>query len=244
MDFAFTTEPAEFIDRPNRFLILARLRASGEVVRVHCPDPGRLRELLLPSVALHVSRADGPLRTTTHTVRFVEHPANGVLVSLDSCLANGLFLDGLCRGLLEPFNGYARLEREVSITSAVHAGVRSRIDYRLTGADGARTWVEVKSATLVEDGTAYFPDAVTARGVRHLQELQTLVRAGDRAAVCFVVQRPDATAFRPQWDRDPVFAQALLGAAENGVDVYAYTANICLAGCGIEGRIPVYLERV
>jgi sugar fermentation stimulation protein A len=247
MQFDFTTEPATFLDRPNRYLILARLTATGEVVRAHCPDPGRLCELLLPGVTLHLSRAEGPLRRTGHTVRFVEHPENGVLVSLDPCLANRLFQEALFAEGAAPFPGYERVEREVTVPALAGHGVRSRIDYRLTDSAGCYAWVEVKSASLVEDGVALFPDAVTARGVRHLQELQVLVRAGDRAgdraAVCFIVQRPDANSFRPHWDRDPAFAQALIDAAKGGVEVYAYVAPMTLTQARVERQIPVVLER-
>jgi sugar fermentation stimulation protein A len=242
MQFDFTTQPATFLDRPNRYLILARLNATGEVVQAHCPDPGRLCELLLPGVTLHLSRADGPLRKTGHTVRFVEHPENGVLVSLDPCLANRLFHEALFAEGAAPFPGYERVEREVAVPALAGHGVRSRIDYRLTDRMGCSAWVEVKSASLVVDGVALFPDVVTARGVRHLQELQTLVQAGDRAAVCFVVQRPDASSLRPHWERDPAFARALQDAARGGVEVCAYVAPMTLSEARVERQIPVVLE--
>ena len=90
MNFTFTAQPATFLARPNRFRIEARLHATGDVVAAHCADPGRLRELLIPGVTVYVSRADNPARKTAYDLRFVTHPENGQLVSLDSRVPNAL----------------------------------------------------------------------------------------------------------------------------------------------------------
>ena len=241
MRFAFTTEPARFMERPNRYVVVAQLR-SGDIVRAHCPDPGRLRELLIPGATVHLSSAPREGRRTTHELRFVEHPDKGLLVSLDSRLPNALFREALDGRSLEPFSGWSLYEREVPLP--VRGGrIHSRADFLLHGPDGTRTWVEVKSATLVEGRCAYFPDAVTDRGRRHLEELAMMVRAGDRAAVCFIVQRPDADMLRPQWDRDPAFAEALAAAEAAGVLLTAYNADISLHQAQIRQPIPVLTER-
>lgn len=242
MVFDFTTEPAEFLERPNRFVVVVRLRGSGEVVRAHCPDPGRLRELLLPGAAVHLSPHAAPGRRTAHSLRFVEHPQTGVLISLESSLANRLFHEALLARVLPPFAGYSAIEREVTPPGPHAGGVRSRFDFRLSRGDGSACWVEVKSATLVEEGTALFPDAVTSRGRRHVQELAAMAGAGAAAAVCFVIQRPDALRLRPQWDRDPDFSRALLAAAGAGVGVHAFRAAVALHGAEILGPVPVELE--
>ena len=249
MRFPFTTEPAVFVERPNRYLVIAQLQHSGEIVRVHCPDPGRLRELLIPhaGVIVHVSCADpltAPARKTAYDLRFVEHPDTGTLISLDSRLPNALFGEGLHAGFFAPFRDYRSLAREVSVPHAGPGAVRSRIDYRLIDAAGRTCWIEVKSATLVEDGVAYFPDAVTERGRRHVEELRHLVEQGDRAAICFVVQRPDARCLRPQWEHDPAFSAALHGAGQAGVELYAATVSVTLAAADLARMIPVKSERV
>jgi len=241
MDFDFTTEPAEFIERPNRFVVVARLRGTGEVVRAHCPDPGRLRELLLPGAAVHLSPHAAPGRRTAHSLRFVEHPQTGVLISLESNLANRLFHEALLARALPPFAAYRAIEREVTPPGPHAGGVRSRFDFRLTADDGRVCWVEVKSATLVEEGTALFPDAVTARGRRHVQELAALAGAGIATSVCFVIQRPDALRLRPQWDRDPGFSRALQSAAGAGVRVHAFRALVALDRAEILGPVSVEL---
>jgi len=235
--FSFVCQPAEFLDRPNRFVVLARL-PDGTTIRAHCADPGRLRELLVPGVRLHVSEAARAGGRTSHDLRFVEHPENGTLISLDSRLPNALFREWLDARLLSPFADWAAYQPEASPPD-VSGPIRSRMDFALYDESGRRTWVEVKSATLVVGRTAYFPDAVTERGRRHVLELAHLAELGDAAAVCFIVQRPDAICLRPQWDRDPAFAAALCEAERRGVGLHAWTVEVSMEEACLGGQIPV-----
>ncbi len=241
MRFSFVTEPAEFVERPNRYVVTARM-SSGELVRAHCPDPGRLGELLVRGARVHLSRTPKIGRRTTHELRFVEHPESGTLISLDSRLANALFREALEERRFSPFDAWSDLRAEVP--SPYHLGrIRSRLDFALMDRNGDALWIEVKSATLVERRCAYFPDAVTERGRRHLEELTAIQRAGERCAVCFVVQRPDADLLRPQWDRDPAFAQALAEAEAAGVLLRAFSSDVALDEARIRQPIPVVTDR-
>lgn len=246
--FPFVTEPATFLERPNRYLVVARLHLSGSVIRAHCPDPGRLRELLLPGVTIHVSAANRaanqPVRKTAYDLRFVEHPEHGQLISLDTRLPNQIFWEGLHSGFFAPFRDFQAVVREASMPVVAAGGVRSRIDFRLLDADGRTCWVEVKSATLVEGRTARFPDAVTERGRRHVEELTLLAQQGERAAVVFIVQRPDADRLIPQWETDPAFSQALADAITAGVECYAYTCRLTLTAVALARAIPVEAARL
>ena len=102
-------------------------------------------------------------------------------------------------------------------------------------------YLEVKSVTLVEEGVARFPDAPTLRGREHLEELMAVVQGGQRGAIAFVIQRPDALAFSPHHRADPAFAQALGRAKVRGVGVYAFTCQVGLREIAIEREIPVRL---
>ncbi|MEX1021209.1 MAG: DNA/RNA nuclease SfsA [Litorilinea sp.] len=247
--FDFAVEQAIFRERPNRFLVIAELVASDEVVRVHCPDPGRLAELLLPEAILYISPAAGPKRKTSYVLRFVVHPdpvAQGQLVSLDTRLPNNLVAEGLANGWFPALAGYTAIAREVSVPRAIAGdGVRSRIDYRLTGGGTqAPCWVEVKSVTLVEDRRALFPDAVTARGRRHVLELahlHTHTHTQERAVILFVIQRPDVDVFSPQAARDPDFAAALRQAHNQGVEILAYRCRLTLTEIVLDASVPIEL---
>ncbi|MBI3959253.1 MAG: DNA/RNA nuclease SfsA [Chloroflexi bacterium] len=261
MNISFPVEPATFLERPNRFVIHARLHGSGAQVRAHCPNPGRMRELMITGATVYVDKATDPTRRTPYTLRFIEHPANGQLISLNTQLPNDLFAEGLGNGFFAPFIDYTNCKREVIVLSPTttdnqpksarinpnHENLRppsgrvtSRIDFRLSAADGRVCWVETKSATLVhDDGCAFFPDAPTVRGRRHVEELTHLVGPGVRAAVVFIIQRPDAISIAPNRETDPAFADALSRARARGVELYAYTCGVTTSRVWLEREVPV-----
>ena len=243
--FPFTAEPAEFLDRPNRFRIVARLHATNAVVAAHCPNPGRLQELLIAhrGVTVYLSRAgDGTApRKTAYTLRLVAHPVDGTLISLDTALPNMLVWAALQARRLPQFAALTVLRREVNLPAAPGADHRSRCDFVGQEPDGRRCWIEVKSVSLVEDGVALFPDAVTARGRRHLLELAERAQQGERAAAVFIVQRPDARQVRAHQGADPAFAVALGAAASAGVELHAWTTTITLTGAALDQAIPMLL---
>jgi sugar fermentation stimulation protein A len=246
MHFPFTTQPAIFLARPNRYRIIARLCETQNEIHAHCPDPGRLHELLIAGVTVHVSPATQITRKTAYDLRFVEHPEHGQLISLDTRLPNLLFAEGLATGFFAPFRQWQTVQREVSLPPAQPlspATVTSRIDFRLLAADQHPCWIEVKSATLVVDACAYFPDAPTVRGQRHVLELTHRVQLGERAAVVFIIQRPDAQCLRPNWTTDPALGQALVAAQQAGVEIYAYTCAISTGEAWLAQQVEVQLAR-
>ena len=238
----FAVEAATFLERPNRFVIHARLHGDGSTVRAHCPNPGRMGELMVPGATVYLSRATDPARRTPFTLRFVIHPVAGQLISLNTQLPNDLFAEGLAHGFFAPFRGHRSVRREVSVS---HSAIKkpgkiiSRMDFLLGDAQGRPCWVEVKSVSLVEEGLALFPDAPTTRGRRHLLELADLAQAGERTAVVFIVQRPDAVSVQPNRVTDPDFADALTHAQSAGVEVYAYTCAVTVDDVTLEKEIPV-----
>lgn len=245
MKFDFHALPAAFIERPNRFRVVARLHETDEIVSAHCPNPGRLRELLLPGATVYVSKATNPDRKTLYDLRFVEHPENGVLVSLDTRLPNDIAEEGLNAGAFPAFTDYPIIEREVTLDAvSPHSKhkIRSRFDFRVSNDAGQRIWVEVKSVSLVEDRIALFPDAPTERGSRHLEELIDLVEAGEKAAVLFIVQREDADEVRPQRETDPKFAETLARALAKGVQLFAYTCRLTTIAVSLGHAVPVVTE--
>ena len=225
--------PGRFVSRDNRFR--ATVVVDGDEAWAHVPNSGRLTELFVPGRPLWLAPAAAAHRKTGYDLKLVEYPVAGlgeVLVSVDARLPNSLFAGALDAGRLPAFP-CTSFEREIRLGD-------SRIDFRLHGAGGAY-WVETKSVTLVEDERALFPDAPTGRGRRHLRELQAAVKGGDRAAVVFVVQRPDAGSFSPHPTADPAFAQTLRDVTMAGVDVRAYVCDVSLTAITISHEIPVSL---
>jgi len=222
--------PGRFLHRPNRFL--TRVEIESGPVWSHLPDPGRLKELLIPGARIWLRPNKNPQRKTAFTTVLVEH--DGHLVSVDSTLPNRLVEFCLQRKAIPPLRSWRLKQREFSMDGM-------RVDFLLEK-DNRQLLLEVKSVTLVENGLAQFPDAVTSRGARHMAHLQASLNSHREAAVLFVVQREDATAFGPQWERDPVFARALVEAAKAGVKVLAYSAEVQKDHIRLLKELPVRLE--
>ena len=221
---------ATFLARPNRFL--AYMTLARRKVAVHVPNSGRLRELMRPGHRMLLAPVthDGR-RKTNYDLALVE--VDGVLVSADARAPNALLSEAIAAGRLPEFAAYDKVRREVRLGE-------SRVDLLLTGPTPP-CWVEAKSVTLIEDGTGLFPDSPTERGRRHLSSLIGAVGQGHRAAVAFVVQRPDAERFRPNANADPRFLDALKTASGKGVEVYAYRCAVSRSHVEISGRLPVEL---
>ena len=215
--------------RENRFRCAVEI--AGVLTAAHLPNSGRLTELLTPGRECWLAPIDSAHRRTTFDLALVAY--EGVLVSVDARRPNALLAEALATGRLAPFGGYTNYEREVRRGN-------SRLDFRLSGERGT-CWVEAKSVTLVEEGVARFPDAPTLRGARHVRELMSIAQDGARAAVAFVVQRPDATCFRPHRAADPVLAAALREAAAAGVGVHAWSCQVSRQAIAIDRALPVDL---
>jgi len=199
--------PARFLSRPNRFLAICEAKECGRV-KAFLPNPGRLLELLLPDVTLYLlhNGADNSDRATDYTVLAVERDGQPVLLHTHWCnvMARQLLDAALVPGL----------EKARVVRQEVKMG-HSRFDFLLEDKQGP--WhVEVKSCTLFGNGVAMFPDAVTARGRRHLLELNEIAERGeDRCAVLFVVQTDQAACFMPDYHTDPEFSDAMLTVRRN-----------------------------
>lgn len=223
---------AHFVERPNRFLVRARL-AAGPIVEAHLADPGRLLELLLPGTRLLLRPVDPEApRRTRWTAVLVRTPDDAGWVSLDTGLPNRLVGAALEAGALPELEGWRLVRREA------HVG-RSRIDFLLERSPGRLLALEVKSVTLVEDdGVARFPDAVTARGARHVAELRRFVEEGGDAAILFLLQRDDASRIEAASAIDPAFAEALRRAAASGVRVLGRRCRVDPDGVSLGDPVP------
>ncbi|MDX1566608.1 MAG: DNA/RNA nuclease SfsA, partial [Longimicrobiales bacterium] len=229
--------PARFLHRPNRFVVHAGLvdpegRDRSDVpglpdgfspdqeVVCHMADPGRLRELLVPERPLLLRYAPAPHRKTSWSLVLVEAPAGNGWVSVDTALPNRLIHEALQQGALDELQGWTLERREFSHGS-------SRLDFLLTDGGERNLALEVKSVTLVEGREALFPDAVTARGARHMEELTELTLRPDwEAAVLFVLQRDDAQSIRAARSIDPTFAEALEEARNAGVRILGRRCHV------------------
>ena len=218
-----------FVTRLNRFAALVEV--AGQEVMVHVANSGRLEELLVPGYRMLLRQVSGDHRKCAYDLALVD--LGSALVSADARLPNALLAEALSEGKVPEFQGYTSVRREVVFGE-------SRLDLLLDGPNGS-CYVEAKSVTLVVDGVAWFPDAPTTRGVKHLNHLAQAVGLGHRAAVVFVIQRADARALSSYDTADPEFGAALRRSVAAGVEAYAYRCRVTEAELTLADRVPVVL---
>lgn len=218
-----------FLYRVNRFI--SHCLVDGQDVAVHVKNTGRLRELLTPGAAVWLERSGNPDRKTAYDLVAVEN--RGYIVNIDSQAPNPVAAEWIASGGWG--DGVTGLRREVT-----HGD--SRFDLAFTH-HAVPVLMEVKGVTLIDDdGTAFFPDAPTQRGVKHLHGLTAAVRSGMNAGLCFVIQREQVQRLRPNSRTDPAFAQALREAADAGVRIVACVCRVTPQEMTITHTIPVDLD--
>jgi len=223
------------IRRRNRFV--AEVDVGGAMVEAHCPNTGSMMGCREPGSRVWLSRAENPARKLAWTWELVE--ADGTLVGLHTGRSNGLVREAIESGAIAPLAGYE------SIRNEVRYGENSRIDLLLDAAGKPPCWVEVKNVTAaVEGGIGYFPDAVTTRGAKHLREMSRLVESGQRAVLCFCVQRGDVAEVRPADHIDPAYGQTLRSAMAAGVEVIAWGARVTPEAIVLWRSLPVRVPGV
>jgi sugar fermentation stimulation protein A len=224
--------PGILIKRYKRFLADVSLK-NHEVVTAHCPNTGSMKGCCESGRTVFLSTHHNPRRKLKYTWEMIKMPAS--LVGVNTLVPNRLVAKAIAAGMIDELSGYENIIPETKV------GNHSRIDLLLTQDNGNRCFVEIKNCTLVSDGVAYFPDAVTSRGRKHLQELQKLTSTGDRCAMFYFIQRMDAKEFRPADHIDPLYGKTLRRAANRGVEILAYDVHIDLKGIQLRNKVPIRL---
>jgi sugar fermentation stimulation protein A len=207
------------IKRYKRFMADVKLR-NGHVVTAHCPNSGSMKTCSEPGRPVYLSRSANPNRRLKYTWEMIRMPTS--LVGVNTSVPNRLVRESILAGKIKSLNNYQSLRTEVKY------GRNSRIDILLEDPDRGHCYVEVKNCTLIEDKEAYFPDAVTSRGLKHLAELEEQVKQGHRGVIFFLIQRMDASSFRPADHIDPAYGAELRRVLKNNVEIIVYDVRLNL----------------
>ena len=219
------------VRRYQRFL--ADVETAGGLVTAHCPNTGSMLGCKDAGMRVWLSPAANPARKLAWTWELVE-TAPGVIVGVHTGRSNALVREAIEAGAVPELTGYPTLRPERKY------GEGSRIDLLLQAPGRPDCYVEVKNVTAaVEGGVGYFPDAVTARGAKHLRELAAMVAAGHRAVLVFCVQRGDVAEVRPADRIDPAYGRALRDALAAGVEVLALGATVTPQAIALTRRLAV-----
>ena len=219
------TVKGKFIDRPNRFI--ANVEINGKTEVCHVKNTGRCKELLIKGATVYLQQSDNPERKTKFDLIAVEK--GNLLINMDSSAPNKA-----AREYLEKIFGDKAVIRPEKTYGA------SRIDFYIE-TETEKRFVEVKGVTLEQNGSAFFPDAPTERGIKHINELCSAVKEGYKACILFIIQMKGIKDFAPNDVTHPAFGEALRNAAKNGVEVKAVdclvTPDSMTADCEVKVKL-------
>jgi sugar fermentation stimulation protein A len=235
MRFAAPLVPATLVRRYKRFLADVVL-PDGEQVTAHVANPGSMIGLAPAGAKVWLSKSDNPKRKLPWSWELIEVDLGSGLevVGVNTGHPNGIVGEAIAARAIPELAGYASVRREVKY------GERSRVDFLLEDPARPACYVEIKNVHLMrERALAEFPDAVTARGARHLDELASMVAAGHRAVMLFLVQIGSAERFALSRDIDAAYGRAFDRARAAGVEAVAYRCRLTVQGIDVDTAIPI-----
>jgi sugar fermentation stimulation protein A len=230
MRFSAPLVRSTLIRRYKRFLADVTLD-GGEMVTVHVANPGAMLGLVDPGNEVWLSPATNPARKLAWNWEMVR--VGGALVGVNTAHPNLIATEAVAAGAIPEPAGYPMRRREVKY------GKNSRIDLLLEADNRPVCFVEVKNVHMARDGQACFPDSVTARGAKHLEEMSAMVRTGARAVMLFLVQRNDCPSFTLADDIDPDYARAFDRALAAGVEAVCYACRLSLTEIALDGALAI-----
>ncbi|MEM6438070.1 MAG: DNA/RNA nuclease SfsA [Pseudomonadota bacterium] len=232
MQFNAPLVPGTLVRRYKRFLADVRL-ADGREVTAHCANPGAMLGVSTPGATVWLEPNDSPARKLKYSFKLIELDG-GHLAGIDTGVPNRIVHEALQAGAVDELSAYSTIRPEQKY------GENSRIDFLLTEPGLPDAYVEVKNVHLRRDGDlAEFPDSVTARGAKHLEELIRVRQAGHRAVMLYVLQRTDVARLAFAADLDPAYAAAQARAAAAGVEMLARRTHISTDAIDLAGPAPV-----
>lgn len=234
MHFSPPLKPARLIARYKRFLADVET-PEGEIMTIHCANTGAMTGCATPGDRVWYSTSDSVTRKYPHSWELTG-TQQGHWICVNTLRANQLVAEALDQQQLPELTGYSQRQAEVRYGSE-----KSRIDFLLKAQDRRNCYIEVKSVTLLHEGKGYFPDAVTVRGQKHLRELAMVAGAGHRAVLLFAVLHSGIEDVSPARHIDVAYAEQLVQAQREGVEVLAYRADLSAAGMFLKTPLNVTL---
>lgn len=221
---------AEFINRPNRFH--GNILLDNQEIKVHVPNTGRCREILIPGCTVFLREENNKARKTPYDL--IAAYKGNKLISIDSHIPNKVVDEALKSKRIEGLEKYTNILREKTFG-------KSRFDFKLSTDKGEEYFLEVKGVTLEDNGHSRFPDAPTERGARHLLELIEAKKQGYGVGVIFLIQLEEVSKFSPNDETDEKFGAALRLAKESGVDIFAYNCIVTEESIEINEKVEIIL---
>ena len=229
MNFKNTLISGEFVKRYKRFFVDVKI--NNKTVTTHCPNTGSMIGLLKKGNKVWVSKVDNPNRKLKYTLQVIQD--KNVKIGINTHLTNKIVLEALKRKMINSFKKTTNIQAEIKF------GKKTRFDFLISCGD-KKSFLEVKNVTLSrKKGIAEFPDAVTSRGLKHLNELIKANEKGFQVYMLYLIQRDDCKEFRIAKDIDPQYYELLIEAAKKNLKILCYDCKISSKGIELNRKIKI-----
>ena len=222
----------EFVKRYKRFF--ADIKIKNQTITAHCPNTGSMFGLLNLGNKVWVSKSNNTNRKLKYTLEIIEK--NETKVGINTHSTNKIVYHALTNNLIKEFKGIKKIKPETKF------GTNTRFDFLISN-NKDNIFIEVKNVTLSrKKGIAEFPDAVTTRGLKHINELIKAKRKGYKIFIFFLIQRDDCNSFSIAKDIDPNYAKALSKAIKNKLNILCYDCKFSSKGIKLNNKIKLNIK--
>jgi len=217
----------QFIKRYKRFFV--DIKINNKIITAHCPNTGSMYGLLKKGNKVWVSKSNNPNRKLKYTLEIIED--NNSKVGVNTHSTNKIVLHALQNNLIKEFDKISDIKPETKF------GLNTRFDFLVTNKK-QKAFIEVKNVTLSrKKAIAEFPDAITARGLKHINELLKASKKNYKIYILFIIQRNDCRLFKIAKDIDINYADALTKAVKNKLNVLCYDCKFSSKGIRVNNKI-------
>ena len=227
MNFENRLISGQFIKRYKRFF--ADIKINGKVITAHCPNTGSMYGLLKKDNKVWLTKSNNPNRKLKYTLQIIE--SNRSKVGVNTQLTNKIVLHALENNLVEEFDKTIQIKPETKFSD------NTRFDFLVTK-KSSKTFIEVKNVTLSRiNGLAEFPDSITSRGLKHINELIKASEKGYKIYILYLIQRDDCKSFKIAEDIDPEYSKSLSKAVKKKLKVLCYDCKFSTKGIKLNRKI-------
>ena len=227
MNFEDTLISGLLIKRYKRFFV--DIKVENKIITAHCPNTGSMMGLLKKNNKVWLTKSDNPKRKLKYTLQIIEDESSKV--GINTHITNKIVLDALNNSIIEKFRNLETIKPEVNF------GSNTRFDF-LISEKKKRSFIEVKNVTLSrKKGVAEFPDAVTSRGLKHIEELIKAGQKGYEIYLLYVIQRDDCDKFELAKDIDPKYCELLIKAVKKNLNILCYDCKFSTKGIKLNRKI-------
>ena len=218
-----------FIKRYKRFFV--DIKIKNKVITAHCPNTGSMYGLLEKGNKVWVSKSSNPTRKLKYTLEIIE--VNKTKVGINTHSTNKIVHHALKNNLIE------ELQNSIYIKPETKFGTNTRFDFMVVNKD-SKAFVEVKNVTLSrKKKLAEFPDAITSRGLKHINELINASKKKYKIFIIYLIQRDDCSSFSIAEDIDAEYAKAITKAVKNKLNVLCYDCKFSTKGIKLNRKIKI-----